>query len=120
MALVVRLMMPLERMMPSVMVRPPEEERPAVLMPPVNVDEAAAVLLIIPFVRRMPSVIVRPPVEARPALLTPPVNVEVPLPVTAIVEVEVNGPVFKEPVIMPLPSIVNLLPGVVVPLPIFE
>ena len=85
--------------------------------PPVKEEVAEAVMFSIPFERMMPSVIVSPPVEERPAVEMPPVKVEVPVPVTVSVDVEVNGPVFKDPVMMPLPSIERRRAGVVVPLP---
>ena len=79
-ALVVRLIMPLERRMPSVIVRPPVEERPAVLMPPEKVDEAAEELLKMTEEFRTPPVRVSPSEEANPPVPTdkPVANVEVP------------------------------------------
>ena len=77
--------------------KPPAET----LSPPAKVEVPEPVRLMIPFERNMPSVMVTPPVELSPAVEMPPVKVEVPVPVTVSVDVEVNGPVFKDPVMMP-------------------
>ena len=97
-----------------------EVERWDTERPPVMLDVAEAVMLRMPLDKMIPSVIVSPPEDERPAEEMPPEKVDVPAPVTEMVEVEVKAPVLNEPVTIPFPSILNLRPGVVVPLPIFE
>src|SRR3989338_3269957 len=82
-------------------------------MPPVKVDVPVPEELITPPVK------VRPFVEARPPVPTerPPVNVEVADPNAVIVEVDVKGPVLREPVIMASPSTPSDRTGEVVPIP---
>src|SRR3989344_9210363 len=76
-------------------------------------------LVVVRWLREMPPVKVRPFVEARPPVPTerPPVNVEVADPNAVIVEVDVKGPVLREPVIMASPSTPSDRTGEVVPIP---
>ena len=83
-AAAVMLMMPLERIMPSVMVRPPVDERPVDEMPPEKEEEAAAVLLNITEELNTPPVNVMPSDEARPPAEIPPVKDEVAVEVAVI------------------------------------
>ena len=75
---------PDEVMPPPVIVRPLEEESPAVSMPPENVEEPVPVMVRTPEEVREPPVKVRPFEEERPAVDSPPVMDDV------AVEVEVK------------------------------
>ena len=76
----VRLIIPLDKIMPSVIASPPDDERPAVEIPPEKVEEAAAVLLKITDELNTPPVRVSPSEETNPPVPTdkPVANVEVP------------------------------------------